>query len=198
MSIVYYAKMAYNRLMNKCIIANCKNKAKYKNGLCGTHYERMRLHGTTDKQPPYQLKHGDRNSKEYLTWCNMRRRCYDKTVDQYKNYGARGVTVCDRWLGEHGYENFLADMGRRPSPKHSIDRIDVNKGYCPENCRWATPSEQAGNQRKTVWCLVDDEKKMCLSQAAGVIGMCRSTAYRRYWAGRSISPRIKLLGENYG
>lgn len=198
MSITYYARMAYNRLMSKCIIKDCNNKSKYKNGLCGTHYERMRLHGTTEKQPPYQLKHGDRKSREYDTWCNMRRRCYDQKNSQYKNYGGRGIKVCDRWLGEHGYENFISDMGRKPSKAHSIDRIDVNKDYSPENCRWATPEEQAGNQRKTIWCIVDGDKKVCLAQAAELVGINRQTAFRRYWGGREISPRIKLLGVNYG
>jgi hypothetical protein len=94
-------------------------------------------------------KHGDYRSVEYKTWKSIKRRCYNLNEPQFKDYGGRGLTVCDRWLED--YENFLADMGRRPSSKHSIDRIDNNKGYFPENCRWVTRDIQNSNTRKTVF-----------------------------------------------
>jgi hypothetical protein len=75
----------------------------------------------------------------------MRQRCYDERHSNFKNYGARGIKICERWLDS--YENFLADMGRKPSPRHSIDREDNDGDYEPGNCRWATPSEQALNKR---------------------------------------------------
>lgn len=96
------------------------------------------------------LKHGNRRgvgktSREYETWCSMIGRCETDTNTSYHNYGARGITVCERWRSS--FDNFLADMGERPSPKHSLDRIDVNGNYEPSNCRWVTKEEQMRNRR---------------------------------------------------
>lgn len=81
----------------------------------------------------------------YVSWAAMRQRCYDPARANYKYYGGRGIIVCDRWRND--FSAFLADMGPRPSSKHSIDRIDPNGNYEPGNCRWATQSEQCRNQR---------------------------------------------------
>ena len=93
-------------------------------------------------------KHGHTEGKfspEYYSWSGMIQRCTNKKRDSWKYYGARGITVCDRWL--HSFEGFLNDMGNRP--KHtSLDRIDSNKGYYLENCRWATNSVQRTNKDK--------------------------------------------------
>jgi hypothetical protein len=81
---------------------------------------------------------------EYNTWANMLSRCRNPKNDRYRDYGERGITVCERWLR---FENFLVDMGLRPSDRHSIDRINNDGNYEPLNCRWATSSEQNNNKR---------------------------------------------------
>ncbi len=83
-------------------------------------------------------------SAEYQIWAGMLSRCLYAGDTNFAKYGARGITVCDRWR----YACFLADMGRRPTPKHSIDRIENNGNYEPGNCRWATASEQMRNTRR--------------------------------------------------
>lgn len=105
----------------------------------------------------YVKKTGNRHQKEwhklhplYHCYDGMRKRCYNPKHPGYKYYGGRGVVMCDRWLGEDGYANFEADMGLRPSPKHSVERLNNEKGYGPGNCIWATPKAQANHRRNNV------------------------------------------------
>ena len=85
-------------------------------------------------------------TSEYNSWAGMKQRCYYIKHNHYNHYGGRGIKVCERWL--NSFENFLSDMGRKPGPEYSIDRIDVNGDYEPSNCKWSTPSEQNKNKRK--------------------------------------------------
>lgn len=87
----------------------------------------------------------------YGIWAAIKRRCTNPRVQEYRLYGGRGITVCDRWLRD--FAAFEADMGPRPSPKHTVDRVDVNGPYSPENCRWATWKVQQRNRRNNI--LVD-------------------------------------------
>lgn len=87
--------------------------------------------------------HGYSRSKIYKTWLAMKYRCYDQKYCGYKNYGGKGIKVCDRWL--HSFQNFLEDMDECPNGK-SLDRIDNSNDYCKENCRWSTKKEQQRNR----------------------------------------------------
>ncbi len=89
-------------------------------------------------------KHDQHRTSEYKIWVAMRQRCINPNQAAYENYGGRGISVCERW---HDFTNFYVDMGKRPSTKYSVERIDNHKGYNPENCKWATRTEQSINQR---------------------------------------------------
>ena len=99
------------------------------------------------KRREYEF-HGLSYSPEYHAWYGMIRRCYTPHYRQFVNYGGRGITVCDRW--KTSFMAFLKDIGRRPSPDHSLDRINNDGNYEPGNCRWATNVEQCNNMRRNV------------------------------------------------
>lgn len=99
--------------------------------------------------------HGLSKSPTYSSWMTMKKRCYNERCPDYPLYGARGIKVCERWSK---FENFYADMGSRPDGM-TLDRIDSNGDYCPENCRWATPKEQARNKRSTRMATLNGKTK---------------------------------------
>lgn len=115
---------------------------------------------------------GRKRTRAYSIWTKMTQRCGNPNNPKYKNYGGRGITVCDRWLR---FENFLEDMGE-PGPGLSIDRINNAAGYSSENCRWATKKEQGNNTRSNVIVELDG-KQMTLKQAAESAGV----KYKRFW-----------------
>lgn len=122
--------------------------------------------------------HGGSASPEYKAWLKMKARCNSPTNQRdAKNYRDRGITVCDRW--NKSFTAFFEDMGVRPSDIHSIDRIDNNKGYSPENCRWGTPSEQAKNRRSVILITIGEETK-CLSDWALSQNLPYMRVYKRY------------------
>lgn len=110
---------------------------------------------------------------EYRSWSTTRTRCNNPASDDYSNYGGRGISVCERW---DCYENFLADMGRRPSAAHSLDRIDRDGDYAPDNCRWSDKREQRLNSRNIRWVQLGDDV-VCVKDAAKRLGIGVATAH---------------------
>jgi|ERR1700683_3314657 len=123
-------------------------------------------------------QHGRTSLPEYSVWNGMWKRCTGKNEPSYANYGGRGITVCERWKS---FSTFLSDMGSRPSPQHTLDRTDNDKGYCPENCKWATRAEQNRNKRNTV-LIAFRGKEMILTDWAKELGI----SFQRLWG------RLKL------
>ena len=105
---------------------------------------------------------GKSSLPEYSSWAGMKQRCYNKNAPFYKYYGGRGIIICDEWL--HSFEAFYKHIGPRPTPNHSVDRIDNDGNYAPGNVRWATHSEQMLNTRHNASRLREKIKKKCLSE----------------------------------
>lgn len=129
--------------MARCKIKNCDNHVHCR-GWCRIHYGRWQRHG--DPTFTKRIFHGQHSSREYQAWADMKTRCLNKNNIRFKDYGGRGIRVCDRWMT---FDNFIADMGPRPGKGYSLDRIDTNGNYCPENCRWATWRQQFESRRTT-------------------------------------------------
>jgi len=127
----------------------------------------------------FNTTHGMSKTHEAKCWVLMRRRCSNKRDIGYPLYGGRGITVCDSW--KYSFKNFITDMGRAPSSSHSIDRIDSNKGYCKENCRWATPKEQANNTSRNKF-IVYKERRLTLAQWCEELSLPYSTINARLTA----------------
>lgn len=133
------------------------------------------------------IKHGKTRTQEYICWMNMKRRCFDKNNSEYHNYGGRGIKVCDRWL--NSFENFLEDMGKLPFRGATLDRINVNGGYGPNNCRWATMKEQANNTRRSHFITYNGKTKT-LSGWADEIGVNYSALENRIRRGWGIEKAL--------
>jgi hypothetical protein len=128
-----------------CKINGCEVKGRFTNGYCDKHYSRIRRHGDASIVKN-NVKHGNYNHPLYTTYSNMLSRCNNVNRKDYIHYGGKGISVCDRWLGENGFNNFCQDMGDKPSEKDSIDRIDSNGDYCPSNCKWSNSYQQTANR----------------------------------------------------
>lgn len=120
-------------------------------------------------------------SLTHSSWHNMRSRCNNPNSTGYYNYGAKGIKVCDRW---DTFENFLIDMGERPGKEYSIERIDLRKDYCPENCKWATRIEQNRNRSMCVYLTLDG-KSQTIKEWSLETGVSHKTIARRLKLGWS-------------
>ena len=131
--------------------------------------------------------HGLTYTPEYIVWAGMNARCRDINNTKYQNYGGRGITVCERW--RTSFAAFLEDMGTRPSPHHTIERLDNNVGYEPSNCCWKTWKEQARNTKRTR-LVTFHEETMCLKDWAEKQGMSYTTLFTRLTRGWSIEDAL--------
>lgn len=155
--------------IHQCDMGNLKNGSTTS---CGCHRNMiLSLKGKTHGEAAIKTK-----TKEYRTWIDIKTRCYNAKESTYQYYGGKGIAVCDRWM--NSYEDFLTDMGRAPSPNHSIERNDVKKGYEPSNCRWATRLEQMNNTSKTLRVEFKGAVKP-FSDWCRELGLKRSMVYQR-------------------
>ena len=125
-------------------------------------------------------KTADGGSREYHCYNAMRARCHNPKTPHFERYGGRGIKVCDRW--RESFTAFLEDMGRCPSPRHSLDRINNDGDYEPDNCRWATPVDQANNRRSSKWITYNGDTRT-QAQWARAIGVTQGTLHARLKAG---------------
>jgi len=120
---------------------------------------------------------------EYKAWLNMKQRCSNPNRKNYSDYGGRGIAVCDRWLN---FKNFLADMGTKPSPKHSLDRINNDGDYQKNNCKWSTRVEQQNNLRNNKPLITIENDTRTIAQWAKKMGFSASVIHNRLkmgWSG---------------
>ena len=130
------------------------------------------------------------NTTTYKSWFSMRNRCFNPNNPSYSNYGGIGITVCDRW--KDSFENFLNDMGERPSKAYSIDRIDVNGNYEPNNCRWATQVQQQNNKRNNSTITYNGETRT-ITEWSRILGIKASIIFTRKRRGKSDAECLSLV-----
>lgn len=136
-------------------------------------------------------------TSEYGIWSKMKARCNNPNGSSWQHYGGRGIKVCDRWL--NSFEAFLEDMGLRPSKGYSIERIDVNLGYAPENCRWATTKEQMNNKRNNIMIEWKGQTKT-VSQWSEIVGLPIALIrerWKRGWDADRVLGEPKQIAETY-
>lgn len=137
-------------------------------------------HAKAGKKSRKHGESGKNTTPEYQTWANIKKRCYDVRHIGYLDYGGRGIAVCPEWLAS--YETFLQDVGRRPTPQHSIERIDTNGNYTPANVCWATNKEQANNRRSSRIIRVGDVA-LSVAEWSRKLGLHRGTVEGRLLRG---------------
>ena len=137
-------------------------------------------------------RNGRSHRPEYSNWSAMKARCLNPNHKNFKQYKGRGIKVCERW--RNSFDNFYADMGPKPSPKHSIERRDNDGDYEPSNCFWATQAEQRRNQRNNR-LLTFDGKTQCLIDWAAETGISRQAIYRRLKRGWDVQKALTIPTE---
>jgi hypothetical protein len=147
---------------------------------------------TECRQKLLRVENPTKTDKVYHVWCSMKRRCHNPNSKDYPRWGGRGIKVCQRW--RDSYAAFCEDMGPRPEGC-SLDRIDNDGDYCPENCRWASSEAQSKNKRNNVWFDIDG-RQMCLTEACAHYGIPATTYYERIKKGWEPQKAISTPGYN--
>lgn len=186
LTVLFLCKERNNRSRIWCCLCECGKNVRVPTGAlqrgsytsCGC--QRRERARTLNR------KHGMKGTLTYRSWEALCYRCRGKKGAKYHRYGGRGITVCDRWQGADGFKNFYEDMGPRPSPDHSIDRIDNDKGYFKENCRWATRKEQANNRHRSQRTLTYNGETKTLKEWGRMVGKHGNILNRRRIHGWSV------------
>ncbi len=174
---------AGHRARERCLLVRCD--CGHRRAMKASQYRAERTQTCRACSDRRKKKHGESGSSEsaeWRTWCGIRSRCSTDRLPTRRNYKDRGIVVCERWATS--FDAFLQDMGRRPSPEHSIDRIDNDGNYEPGNCRWATMVEQQRNKRGLHMVEIGGES-MCLTDWASRLGLKMSFVRQRLGKGWS-------------
>lgn len=154
-----------------------------------------------DEKGHFIKTHGNKKTKLYKVWCGIKERCFNPHNKRYKNYGGRGITICNEWLDFLIFKEWAYKTGYKEidnyKEKLTIDRIDTNGNYEPDNCRWITPREQNRNYSKNHF-LTYNSKTQCLSDWADELGIKRGTLLYRIKSGKTIEEAFKKGDMRYG
>jgi hypothetical protein len=161
-----------------------------------TFFNKKRYNSCGCMRTQFKATHNGSKNPLYLEWHSMMARCHNKESFNYKDYGARGITVCEEWHTPQNFYDWVEQTGGRPE-RATLDRIDNNKGYSPENCKWATPAEQARNKRSTIM-IAYNGKTQCLQDWATELGMNHETLRYRYHKGLPVEKIFSTKLDNRG
>ena len=151
---------------------------------------------------PWENKEKVASLRLYHTWNGIKQRCTNPNSHSYSNYGGRGIKICEEWLVFDNFRKWAEENGydpNAPAQECTLDRIDSNGNYCPENCRFASRKEQDNNKRSCVWVTDDNGETHNLTQWGEILGIKRGTLYRRYLSGergQDVLRKEDLRGKN--
>ncbi len=175
-----------------CKVKDCTNIVKG-HGFCNKHLKKYRKYGDPTAGKTYGNSLAMGKIREYNSYKSMLERCLNSNSTGFERYGGRGVKVCDRWLGDNGFRNFYKDMGVRPKG-FTLDRINNEGDYCPDNCRWATIKSQNRNRRTNVLINYNGKTQTLVewSEELGLnYGMLVMRHYRYGWRGDKLFSKPK-------
>jgi len=180
-SFIKYDKTIMRKVLCKCDCGNEKevdlNSIKRgKSTSCGCFNKEVSKKNSTTHGLA-MLSTGIRHP-DYSIWTKLKGRCLNPNDKSYIHYGARGIKICDRWLSS--FENFINDLGWRPNQNYSLERIDYNGDYCPENCKWIYKSEQNRNKRR-VKIIYYNGNSYCLTELCKLLNLSYSTMRHRVY-----------------